>query len=53
MSMLSVEKLALPFTATTVLVPERVPPFGFVPMATVTLPVYAVTTLLFASKAVA
>src|SRR6185369_10020694 len=47
------ENVAMPETAATVVVPERVPADGFVPIATVTLAVEpgnpAVTTLLHAS----
>ena len=35
--------VATPFTAATVLVPESVPPPGFVPIASVTFPVNVVT----------
>src|SRR5438876_6845215 len=38
-------KLATPATAATVVVPERVPPLGLVPMATVMLAVELVTVL--------
>src|SRR5437762_2624429 len=50
--MLSVENVATPPTAATVVVPERVPPAGFVPIATVTLPVKPGTTFPEASCAV-
>src|SRR5438105_13900318 len=43
-------KVAAPLTALTVLVPLRVPPPGFVPMATVIEAVLLVTTLPFASS---
>ena len=43
-------KVATPLTALTVLVPLRVPPPGFVPMATVIEAVLPVTTLPFASS---
>ena len=43
-------KVATPLTALTILVPPRVPPPGFVPMATVTEAVLVVTTLPFASS---
>src|SRR5512133_2167592 len=39
------EKLATPFTAATVVVPDSVPPPGLVPMDTVTLAVELVTVL--------
>src|SRR2546427_212337 len=39
------EKLATPEAATTVRVPESVPPLGLVPMATVTLALELVTVL--------
>src|SRR5262245_54321892 len=39
------EKLATPFTAATVVVPESVPPPGLLPMATVMLAVELVTVL--------
>jgi len=38
-------KLATPFTAFTVVVPDRVPPAGFVPRVTVTALVELVTVL--------
>src|SRR4051812_20580376 len=44
-----VERVATPFTATTVVVPDSAPPPGLVPMATVTLAVELVTVLLNAS----
>ncbi len=44
--------MATPPTAATVVVPERVPPAGFVPIATVTLPVKPGTTFPEASCAV-
>src|SRR2546426_12204514 len=50
--MLSPEKLATPATAATVLVPDRVPVLGFVPIATVTFPVNPVAVLPFPSWAV-
>src|SRR2546422_1071137 len=43
-------KVATPLTALTVLVPLKVPPPGFVPMATVIEAVLPVTTLPFASS---
>src|SRR5713226_7410151 len=49
---LSVEKIATPETAPTVVVPASVPPPGFVPKATVTLPVNPVAVLPLASSAV-
>src|SRR2546422_48859 len=49
--MLRVEKVATPATAAMVWVPERVPPAGFVPIATVTLPVKPGTRLSIASRA--
>src|SRR2546422_1326045 len=49
--MLRLEKVATPLTAATVVVPETVPPAGFVPIATVTLPVNPGTVLLMASSA--
>src|SRR5258708_12309002 len=36
------ENVATPLTAATLVVPERIPPLGFVPIATVTVPVNAV-----------
>src|SRR5213075_2624901 len=39
------EKLATPFTADAVVVPDSVPPPGLVPMATVTLALELVTVL--------
>src|SRR2546422_7765054 len=50
--MLSPEKLATPATAATVLVPDRVPVLGFVPIATVMFPVNPVAVLPFPSWAV-
>src|SRR6267143_5262249 len=50
--MRNVEKVATPALAATVAVPERVPPPGFVPIATVTFPVNPVAVLLLASSAV-
>src|SRR5690349_17076959 len=50
--MLSVENDATPFTAATVVVPERTPPAGLVPSAIVTLPVKPGTGLPLASSAV-
>src|SRR3954471_23662379 len=44
-----VENDATPLTATTVVVPDSVPPLGLVPMATVMLAVELVTVLLNAS----
>src|SRR5438046_5453857 len=49
--MLGLEQVATPLTAATVVVPETVPPAGFVPIATVTLPVNPGTLLLMASSA--
>src|SRR6266550_5097028 len=49
--MLSVEKVATPFTAVTLLVPASVPPPGLAPSATVIVPVKVVTTLPDASRA--
>src|SRR5688572_11903534 len=43
--MLSVENVATPATATTVVVPDRVPPPGLVPIVAVTVPVKPVTVL--------
>src|SRR5947199_111997 len=37
--MLRLEKVATPLAAATVVVPDTVPPAGFVPIVTVTLPV--------------
>src|SRR5512141_3024084 len=48
--MLRFENVATPLTAPTVLVPPRVPPLGFVPMATVTLLEAVVTRLPPASR---
>src|SRR5690242_21754215 len=50
--MLKSEKVATPDTAGTVLVPERAPPPGLVPIATVMLPKKLVTVLPSASCAV-
>src|SRR5438046_9249400 len=50
--MLSPEKVATPATAATVLVPDKVPVLGFVPIATVTFPVNPVAVLPFPSWAV-
>src|SRR5205809_7782294 len=50
--MLSPEKLATPATAATVLVPDKVPLLGFVPIATVIFPVNPVAVLPLASWAV-
>src|SRR5439155_1668651 len=50
--MLSPEKVAPPATAATVLVPERVPVLGFVPIATVMFPVNPVAVLPLPSWAV-
>src|SRR5882672_10833886 len=50
--MLSVENVATPFTAATVAVPDRVPPAGLVPIATVTLPVNPRATFPTPSSAV-
>src|SRR2546423_7607312 len=47
--MLSFAKVATPFTAATVVVPERVPLAGLVPIATVMLVVEVVTVLPWAS----
>ena len=44
--------MATPPTAATIVVPESVPPAGFVPIATVTLPVKSGTTFPEASCAV-
>ena len=41
--MLKVENVATPAVAATVVVPESVPPFGFVPITTLTVPVKLVT----------
>src|SRR5262245_32220825 len=43
------ENVATPLTATTVVVPDSVPPLGLAPMATVMLAVEVVTVLLNAS----
>src|SRR2546421_737819 len=48
-SMLRLEKVATPLTAAAVVVPERVPPFGFVPIATMILVVAVITVLPWAS----
>ncbi len=48
-SMLSVENVATPLTAATVVVPDSVPPLGLVPIAAVTLPVNPVAVLPCAS----
>src|SRR5438034_759581 len=50
--MLSPEKVATPATAATVLVPDKVPVLGLVPIATVTLPVNPLAVLPLASWAV-
>src|SRR5205809_636788 len=50
--MLSPEKLATPATAATVLVPDKVPVLGFVPIATVIFPVNPVAVLPLPSWAV-
>src|SRR2546426_693777 len=50
--MLSQENLATPATAATVLVPDRVPVLGFVPIATVMFPVNPVAVLPLPSWAV-
>src|SRR5213078_2357313 len=52
LSMLSPEKVATPATAATVLVPDKVPVPGFVPIATVMFPVNPVAVLPFPSWAV-
>src|SRR5437867_237587 len=50
--MLNPEKVATPATAATVLVPDKVPVLGFVPIATVMLPVTPVAVLPLPSWAV-
>src|SRR5438093_1479872 len=50
--MLSPEKVATPATAATVLVPDKVPVLGFVPIATVMFPVNPVAVLPLPSWAV-
>src|SRR5437899_418183 len=50
--MLSVEKVATPFTAATVAVPDRVPPAGLAPIATLTFPVNPMATFPTPSSAV-
>src|SRR2546426_12101399 len=50
--MLSPEKLATPATAATVLVPDKVPVLGFVPIASVMFPVNPVAVLPLPSWAV-
>src|SRR5439155_1347988 len=52
LSILKVANVATPPTAATVLVPDRVPPPGLVPIAVVTLPVNPVAVLPCASCAV-
>jgi hypothetical protein len=47
--MLTDENVAIPFTAETVVVPDRVPPAAFVPMLRLTLFVEEVTVLPAAS----
>src|SRR2546427_39031 len=47
--MLRLEKVATPLTAATVVVPERVPLAGLVPIATVMLVVAVITVLPWAS----
>src|SRR5205809_623615 len=49
--MLNVENVATPLTAFTLVVPERVPPPGFAPIATVISPLYPVTMLPDSSRA--
>src|SRR2546430_6040527 len=49
---LNPEKVATPATAATVLVPDKVPLLGFVPIATVMFPVNPVAVLPFPSWAV-
>src|SRR5436305_15280655 len=49
--MLRLERVATPPAAATVVVPDTVPPAGFVPIVTVTLPVKPGTVLLMASSA--
>src|SRR5213594_1773174 len=51
LSMLSVEKLATPATAVTVVVPDSVPPPGLVPIVTVTAPTKSVAVRPTASRA--
>src|SRR5437773_250009 len=51
--MFSPENVATPATAATVFVPDKVPLLGFVPIATVTLPVNPVAVFPFAPWAVA
>src|SRR5438876_1009914 len=43
--MLKLEKVASPLTAATLVVPANVPPLGFVPIASVTVPVKPVAVL--------
>jgi len=50
--MLRFAKLATPATAATVAVPPSVPPPGFVPSATVTVPVNPLAVFPWASRAV-
>src|SRR2546425_34567 len=50
--MLKLENVATPLTAATLVVPDTVPPAGFTPSATVTVPVKPVATLPWASCAV-
>src|SRR5439155_540211 len=50
--MRNVENVATPLTAFTLVVPDSVPPLGFVPIATVIRPVYPVTVFPDASRAV-
>src|SRR5436190_173299 len=49
--MLRLAKLATPLTAVTVVVPDRVPPLGFVPRATATDPANPVARFPCASRA--
>ncbi len=49
--MLSVENVATPAVAVMIVVPDSIPLPGFKPIATVTVPVKAVTTLPSASSA--
>ena len=50
--MLRVENVPTPATAAAVVVPDRVPPLGLVPIATVTLPLNPDAVLPWASCAV-
>ena len=50
--MLKLEKVATPFTGAALVVPESVPPAGFIPIPSVTVPAKAVAVFPCASRAV-